>query len=100
MSDDEKIVKKTWECPECKSCFVKYISMYTHCRQKHKPPMVDCAHCDEKFVTYAGRNSHYYRAMNGSEKSKPKRQKREHSSDSSDSSYEEGQTSSTDTQSD
>ena len=65
--------------------------------------MVDCAHCDEKFVTYAGRNAHYYRALNGTEQSKPKRVKRvdtPRSSSSSDSSYEEGQTSSTDTQSD
>lgn len=72
---EEKIAAKTWECPECKSCFVKYISLYTHQRQKHRPPCVDCAHCEEKFVSYAARNSHYYRALNGTERKKPKRQR-------------------------
>ena len=99
MSDDEKIIKKTWTCPECKNCFVKYMSFYSHRRVKHRPPVVDCVHCDEKFATYAARNSHYYHAIFGERSKQRKKRARpaesSSSSSSSDSSYEEGQTSET-----
>lgn len=79
MSDceGEKKVHKVYLCDDCKAEFTKYISYYSHRRVKHQKPMVECAHCDELFPTYQSRNSHYYRAMNGSEQSKRKRHKRE-----------------------
>lgn len=66
MSDDDE--KKVWECPVCKACFRKYISFYSHQRVKHRPNSVDCLHCNEKFPTYATRNSHYYKAVFGETK--------------------------------
>lgn len=65
--------KKTWACTKCDKTFAKYISYYSHQKTKHKAPCVPCAHCDKKFVSYALRNSHYYRAMHNKEDESPKR---------------------------
>ena len=93
----ETTLATEWTCPECKTSFLKYISLFTHRQRKHGPPSVACLHCNKKFMTHAQRNSHYYNSVFAKKRSKRARDPSSSDSESSESESESATSEESDT---